>query len=403
VATPTADLGSRIEELWPQRRTPIHAWLVHEAQRLPTAEHLLEQLGQRLIGEGVPLFRATFNLLTLHPQLRAVSLIWRRDRAGVETLRVEHGVELTDRYLNSPIRILFEGAAAVRQRLDIPGAPLPFPIYEELRQEGATDYVAMPLVFSDGRSHGSTWATDRPGGFTSEHLALIYDLLPLVVLILEARLTRRIARNLLETYVGLRSGERILNGEIRRGTGETLEAAIWYCDLRGFTAMSETLPGAELIATLNAYFERMAGPVETEGGEVLKFMGDGMLAVFPVDQADAHCRAFAAAEGAIAGMAALNRERETAGLPSLGFGIALHAGEVVYGNIGAPNRLDFTVIGPAVNQAVRIEALCRELGRPLLVSAAFRASCPLDLVSLGRFGLRGVREPAEVFALREAA
>lgn len=391
------------EGSWPRRRSRALDWLVQEAQRLPTAQALLEQLAERLMAEGVPLFRVTFNLLTLHPQMRAVGMIWRRDRAEVETMRVEHGVELTDRYLNSPMRILFEGAGAVRQRLDLPGVALPFPIYDELRRDGATDYVALPLVFSDGRSHGSTWTTDRHGGFTAGHLERIADLLPLVVLILEARLTRRIARNLLETYVGVRSGERILNGQIQRGTTETVEAAIWYCDLRGFTAMSERLPGEELVATLNAYFERVAGPVEAEGGEVLKFMGDGMLAVFPLDQAEAPCRAFAAAEGAIEGMAALNREREAAGKPALGFGIALHAGEVMYGNIGAPNRLDFTVIGPAVNQASRIESLCRELDRPLLVSDAFRQACQMDFVSLGRFGLKGVSEPAEIFALREAA
>lgn len=221
--------------------------------------------------------------------------------------------------------------------------------------------------------------------------------------IIEARLTRRIARTLLDTYVGRRAGERILSGQIIRGTGETVRAAVWYCDLRGFTALTEQLPRDRLIATLNAYLECMAAPLERYDGKILKFMGDGMLAIFPIAQKDAHCRALNAAIEAREAMAQLNARRGARNESALGFGIALHAGKVMYGNIGAPTRLDFTVIGPAVNQTVRIEALCRQLGRQILVSSTFVLDCPIELVSLGRHVLRGVAEPAEIFTLPESA
>jgi adenylate cyclase len=387
---------------WPRRPSSVLDWLIEAGRQLPTAQDLIGALADRLVAANVPLSRISFSLGTLHPQLRAVGIIWRRDRREVETVRVERGIEWSARYQNSPIRVLHESAASVRQRLDLPGAELAFPIYDELRAEGATDYVALPMTFSDGLIHATTWTTDRPGGFTTDDLTQIQDLLPVVALILEARLTRRIARNLLDTYVGRHAGERILAGQIIRGTGESVRAAIWYCDLRGFTAMTESLPLGRLIASLNDYFECMAQPLERHDGEILKFMGDGMLAIFPLDREDAHERALRAAIEAQHGMAQLNERRRASDEPTLGFGIALHAGEVMYGNIGAPTRLDFTIIGPAVNQAVRIEALCRELGRQLLVSTTFRRHCPRELVSLGRHVLRGVPEPAEIFTLPEA-
>jgi adenylate cyclase len=388
---------------WPRRPSPVLDWLIEAGRHVPTAQDLVGALAERLVDAGVALFRVTFHLQTLHPQLRAVAIIWRRGRPGVETVRVGHGIERSARYLNSPVRVLFEGAGGVRQRLDLPGVDFAFPIFDELRAAGATDYVGLPMTFGDGRVHGTTWTTDQPGGFTSEDLIRIDDLLPLVATILETRLTRRIARNLLDTYVGRHAGERILAGQIIRGTGESVRAAIWYCDLRGFTAMTESLPLERLIASLNDYFECMALPLERHDGEILKFMGDGMLAIFPLDREDAHERALRAAIEAQHGMAQLNERRRASDEPTLGFGIALHAGLVMYGNIGAPTRLDFTVIGPAVNQAVRIEALCRELGRQLLVSATFSRQCPHELVSLGRHALRGVPEPAEIFTLPEAA
>ena len=385
---------------WPRRPDdPVIDWLIRDAHGIRYAQDILAGLAQELIQARLPVARITFNLRVLHPQLRGVSMIWRDDQAGIETVTVAHGIEQTTRYQESPIRILFEGAGGVHQRLDLDGDDLPFPIYRELRDQGFTDYVAMPMAFSDGVTHGASFASRRPGGFEGEDLARIDDFLPLLSLLLEARLIRKLARTLLDTYVGRHAGDRILSGQIRRGTGETVNAAVWYCDLRGFTALTETTPRDVLIECLNDYFECMAGQIAEADGEILKFMGDGLLALFPLEQSGACERAVQAARGAIAGMASLNERRAERSLPALGFGIALHAGKVMYGNIGAPDRLDFTVIGPAVNQAARIEKLCRELGRSVLLSAEFARLYGQPLVSLGAHALRGVAIPAHIYAL----
>jgi adenylate cyclase len=388
---------------WPRRPGPIHDWLIGEARRLPDEADLLRGLCTRLVEAGVPLRRASLNLRLLHPQLMAMGLYWWRGRDEIQVTRAERGIELTDTFLKSPMRVLFEGAGAVRQRLDLPGVELPFRLYHELRDEGLTDYVALPMTFSDGKIHGTTWSTDQPGGFESRHLALIEDLLPLCGLHLEIRLNRRIAATLLDTYVGHRAGERILSGQITRGSGETVRAAIWFCDLRGFTAMAERYTRDELLACLNQYYDCMAEAIDAEGGEILKFIGDAMLAVFPLDADDAAQRALRAAIRAKDAMLTFNQRRRETGEHSLDFGIGLHAGEVLYGNIGARNRLDFTVVGPAVNQASRIEGLSRRLGPNIIVSETFARLCPGDYRSLGRHQLDGVDRPVEVFAPPEPA
>jgi len=301
------------------------------------------------------------------------------------------------------MRALFEGAGAVRQRLDLPDTEFAFPLLHELRRDGLTDYVALPITFSDGKIHGTTWSSDRPGGFESADLARIDDLLPVFGLLLEIHLSRRIAITLLDTYVGHHAGERILDGQILRGSGETVRAAIWFCDLRGFTALSERTGRDALIECLNQYFDRMAAAVEGQGGEILKFIGDAMLAVFPLDTDRACRRALEAAIAAEAGMAELNRARVERGEEALEFGIGLHAGDVMYGNIGATDRLDFTVIGPAVNLASRLHSLSHDLGTKLLISDAFAGLCVGPFRSLGRHQLKGIAHPVEVFTLPEAA
>jgi adenylate cyclase len=234
----------------------------------------------------------------------------------------------------------------------------------------------------------------------------INDLLPVLAMAVEIRVNRRLTKNLLRVYVGEHAGGEILAGRITRGSGSTVTAAIWNCDLRGFTSISELWPRDDVIALLNEYFDTMAKPVEEHGGEILKFIGDAMLAVFPVDQENACARALQAAREARAGMAELNRIRIERGQRALGFGLALHVGDVMYGNIGSRSRLDFTVIGPAVNVASRLESLTKELRREVLISGAFARLCPCtgdSLVRLGAFPLRGVGEPVEVFSLPEEA
>jgi adenylate cyclase len=389
---------------WPRRPGPLLDWLIGDARQLPDGPALLAQLCERLLGQGLPLARASFHVRVLHPQLFGMGFYWQRGAEQIRVFRAEHGVERTDLYQRSPMRVLFEGAGAVRQRLDLPDVEFPFPLFEELRQQGLTDYVALPVTFSDGKIHGTTWSSDRPGGFDSDELAQIEDLLPLFGLLLEIHLDRRIAITLLDTYVGHHAGERILAGQITRGSGATVAAALWYCDLRGFTALSERLGRDALLACLNDYFDCMAGAVERQGGEILKFIGDAMLAIFPLAGEDACRRALEAAREARDAMAGLNAKRRARGEEALAFGIALHVGKVMYGNIGAANRLDFTVVGPAVNLTTRIERLCRSLERDLLLSEAFACGCTSwPLRSLGRHHLQGIARPVEVFTLAEAA
>ena len=379
-------------------------WLLTEARRIADGETFLARLCERLLAVGLPLYRATIGVRVLHPQLIGVNLLWRR---GSEVERIErtHGTELTSTYLESPIRVLYEGAAALRRRLEGPDAQLDFPILKELRAEGVTDYVAMAMPDMEGQPASVTWASDRPGGFSTADLTLLWDILPILSLSIEVRKVRRLAGNLLDFYLGQQTGRRVLQGAIRRGELETIHAALWYSDLRGFTAMSDTLPFVELIELLNAYFEAVSEPVMARGGEVLKFIGDAMLAIFALDPAregEGVRLAMEAAEEALRNVERVNGTRAAQGKRAFRLGIALHVGDVGYGNIGAPTRLDFTVIGQAVNKVVRIEALSKALDRALLVSSEFAHRCTHPLISLGFHALRGISEPEEIFACPRA-
>lgn len=379
-------------------------WLLTEARRIADGETFLARLCERLLAVGLPLYRATIGVRVLHPQLIGVNLLWRRG-AEVERIERTHGTELTSTYLESPIRVLYEGAAALRRRLEGPDAQLDFPILKELRAEGVTDYVAMAMPDMEGQPASVTWASDRPGGFSTADLTLLWDILPILSLSIEVRKVRRLAGNLLDFYLGQQTGRRVLQGAIRRGELETIHAALWYSDLRGFTAMSDTLPFVELIELLNAYFEAVSEPVMARGGEVLKFIGDAMLAIFALDPAreDEGVRlAMEAAEEALRNVERVNGTRAAQGKRTFRLGIALHVGDVGYGNIGAPTRLDFTVIGQAVNKVVRIEALSKALDRALLVSSEFAHRCTHPLISLGFHALRGISEPEEIFACPRA-
>jgi adenylate cyclase len=277
-----------------------------------------------------------------------------------------------------------------------------FPILEEFRAQGLTDYLAVPAQGRVGHRMAVTWATDRPGGFSEEDIARIGAILPVLSLVLEIQSQEAIARTLLDTYIGRHTGTRVLDGSIRRGSGETIHAALWLCDLRGSTEMAERLPREAMLETLNAFFGTVVDRVHAHGGEVLKFLGDGLLAIFRPDivgEALCVCRAVDAANEAFGAIETLNAARSETSLPALRFGLGLHLGDVVYGNIGAPDRLDFTVTGPAVNLVARLEDLTKTVNRPMLMSSEFARLCPRPTQSLGLHVLRGVSEPHEVFAL----
>ncbi len=384
----------------PAAAGPIIAWLLGEARTLPNGPAALKELGPRLNAAGLQLARASFHVRTLHPQFFGIGFFWYRGQDEIRTFLAEHGIRDTELYLRSPMRLIFEGQDEVRQSLEQPDEALPFPLFVEMKEDGFTDYLALSLIFSDGKRHGTTWTTDKAGGFDDDDVALIKSILPIFGLLIEIHLNRRIAVNILNTYVGRQAGEHILAGQITRGSGETIPAAIWFSDLRGFTSLSETKGRDELLATLNDYFDAITAPIAEREGEILKFIGDAILAIFPLKDEGACQRAFEAAIAAKAALAEANALREERGETPLAAGMALHVGEVMYGNIGSADRLDFTVIGPAVNLASRIESLCPELGVDLLMSDAFKDHLDPDIAleSQGRHPLKGIAHEVEVFS-----
>jgi adenylate cyclase len=320
---------------------------------------------------------------------------------NAEVQRVAYHVRPTAEFLNSPFRAIIDGAHEVRQRLQSEEVKsLNHPLYNELRAEGLTDYVAWPLDHTLGKRHLITFASDAPDGFDEDHIVLLSDLLLSLSLISEIRLKNQFARTLLETYVGPHAAQQILDGATTRGSGATIGAAIVICDLRNFTALSNLRSRDEVIDILNGYFDAMAEPIERNGGEILKFMGDGLLAIFPLSNPNACADLLLAINEAQSAFARLNDRNRLAGRDLLSYGMGVHVGDVMYGNIGSRKRLDFTVIGPAVNIASRLEGLTKEVKRPVLFSKAFveMAGCESKLEDVGSYPLRGLGELVTVFA-----
>ena len=384
---------------------PVIDWLLREGRLDADPLRLIDALASHLIGAGAPLWRLRLGFFTVHPQLAAWAYVWMRGRQ-TRIERIAHGVQQTGAYIGSPAQQMLQTGAPVRFRLERL-SPSDHRLLHELAAEGGTDYALFPLRFSDGSRNVFALATDDAPGFSGHDLANFESLSHALGAVLEVAATRRIAETLLDTYVGHRTGGRVLQGQIQRGAAETIHAALWYSDLRDFTPLTETLPTPQLLAMLNEYFETVAAAVSARGGEILRFVGDAMLVVFPADAergSGPACRAAVqAALEAFAKLGAVNRRRRNEGDPEIRFGVGLAAGEVVYGNVGAPDRLDFTVIGPAVNRAARLESLTKELGVPLLMTAPFAGCLGRPVRSLGMHRLKGLPEPVEVYALEEAA
>jgi adenylate cyclase len=379
---------------------PFVDWLMRDAWEASSTEELLARLARQIAAEGIPLMRANLLVRTLHPQVMGAVHVWTRDDDRVEHYELSHEVQEEERFLESPFAHIFEGRGGLRRRLTGADARLDFPILRELAEQGAVDYVALPLTFSDGKIHALTLATDAPSGFDVASLGHIHELLPLLSRLLEVHLLRHTARTLLETYLGRGTGERVLDGLIRRGDGEVIPAVIWWADLRGSTALAERLPRQRYLQVLNRFFESTAGVVIEHGGEVLKFIGDAVMAIFPLrEYPDAGSRALDAADEALAFLSRFNAARSDPSEPALEIALALHQGEVNYGNVGVAGRLDFTVTGPAVNEVARLEGLSKTLKRTVVASAEFAKLVPGRLESLGRHELRGVSERQEVFGL----
>lgn len=377
-------------------------WMLSDGRHNTRAREFGAEMCRRIYAAGIPISRGFCFVTTLHPEIHSAAYTWSREEAGAMRLVAGHDLTSSPEFIESPIAAVRRIREVIRRRLCDSDCPLDFAVLQQFKAEGGTDYIAIPMVRSDGETNAITFLTDREGGFANREVAGLEYIAQALGVLTELQSSRRIAKSLLDTYIGRRTGERVLSGLIRRGTGETIRAVIWANDLRGFTALADSLPSEALNDLLNQYFEIMAGAVMADGGEVLKFIGDGMLAIFEVgDNADiAHAcnSALRAAHNAAAATEKCNAERIYAGKPAIRYGIALHVGEVYYGNIGAPGRLDFTVIGPAVNQASRLEKLSAELGRSIVTSAHFAAAARQHLESLGLHQLRGVPEPQELFS-----
>lgn len=383
----------------------IADWLIDGARSAPAPTDMMAQTCERLVAAGLPLWRVGVFIQTLHPDIFGRNFIW-RPGAEVVVGTADYGIQDSAEFRNSPLAILYEKRQEVRYRLDDPESKR-FPFFDDMREEGVTDYIALPLLYVDGSVHASSWTTKDPGGFSDAHLAALRQLVPPLARLIEVIGLRRTATILLDTYVGNRAGERILAGQIRRGHTETMNAVIWLSDLRGFTRLSDRLPSEIVVDILNRYFDCQVAAIRKRGGEVLKFMGDGLLAVFPVAADDGNAAAICdqvleAVHECRASVADLVYSEGGHTVERFRFGLALHIGTVLYGNIGGGNRLDFTCIGPAVNLAARLEKIAGSLHRTVVASASFAGLCAGgDWIDLGEFPIAGFAKAERVFGLTD--
>ena len=376
----------------------IFEWLVAGAPGATVSEEVVARLAKGLVAEGVPLDRLAVFVMTLHPTVLGRQFRWSKDDPSLQTILLTQEIQRSDAFAKSPLTTVKAMRRAVHRRLDEPLAPEDYGVLHDLKAEGFTAYLCAPLEFLSGETHAVTLVTRAPSGFDESHLATIGRILPPLARLAEIFALRRVAGNLLSTYVGRDSGDRILAGRIHRGDVETLRAVIWFSDLRGFTEMSARRTPSEIVSVLNELFDCQVPAIEKHGGEVLKFIGDGLLAIFPV-QEDIGSRCKDALAAATDAFAALEARNARASEP-IRFGLALHVGEVAYGNIGGASRLDFTAIGPAVNVASRLEGLTGKLGVRLVLSSELAPHAALPLEDLGEFELKGVPVKQRVFTPR---
>ncbi|MES0827895.1 adenylate/guanylate cyclase domain-containing protein [Ruegeria sp. SCP11] len=409
MTTPTAETA---------KSTDLINWLVTRGLEGATKEDLLDGYCNKLLELGVPLMRFHAAQSTLHPVYGGTGFSWYQGQGG-ESETFEYSEEPSEQWQQSPLyAILNNEVDEIRERLVDQNEASRFPLLNDLRQIGATDYYATGVNF-DVPTHNAprdaekavggvlmSWTSNAPKGFLDGDLDLINTALPHLGLALKSAASARISKDLMRVYLGRDAGRRVLSGEIRRGSLQQIDAVIWNFDLEGFTSLSEELPGNEIIDMLNDYLAVAVGVVHENRGNILKFMGDGLMAMFDVGEIDEDARAALKAVPMLQQrIEDLNAHRVAEGLPIANFTLALHAGEILYGNIGSETRLDFTVIGPAVNQTARIAGMHRSLGQKILISddvARAAQPCGQDLISVGRYMLRGVSEPKELFTIYKA-
>ncbi len=384
------------------RLKPVLDWLLAEGRLERHFDRFVDQLMKRTVAAGVPIWRFYIGLELVHPQMVATGVLWRRGE-GYEEMPRLHGILESPAYIGSPMQEVRQKAATVRYCLtDLPERA--HSVLYELQAGGGTDYVAFPMRLGrSGSMPVASFATDRASGFTDEDVADLRRLVDMMAPIAEIYVYRNIAATVTDTYLGHIVGEQILGGLIKRGDGREINAVLWFSDLRDFTGLNERMAAADLLELLNNYLQLVGDALKAYGGEILKFIGDGVMAYFPAEDAlflpMVTNNAIGAARRLIDDIESANEARAAGGHDPVRCGVGLHVGPVTFGNIGTEDRLDFTVIGPAVNRAARLESLTKELGVPILASAEFNAVSTLPLKSLGKHSLRGVPEPVEVFTL----
>lgn len=385
----------------------IAEWLIGPALDVATGAQAIDELAWRILAAGFPLARLTLHSGVLHPQFLGTSFIWWRDTGQTVQTFVAHEVRDVVPYQNNPVLRVIQGGETLRRRVDVADRELDFPILRDLKAKGCTDYLALPVPGAHGRRYAVTYTTDRAEGFSAQQVTELTGISQRMSVACDSFGQRELTRHLLKIYLGPNAGPKVLAGQIRRGTGEELTAVLWSSDLRGFTARSDRLPGQQMIAILNALFDAQATAIHKYGGEILKFIGDGLLAIFPIagtaPASDAAHNAMAAAVEALEAVRHLSEHPSMVGEPALEIVVALHAGAVIYGNVGAVDRLDFTVIGPAVNLVSRVENVAKALDEPIVVTDDFAQTYAGSLRSLGVHQFRGLAKPRELFSAAAVA
>jgi adenylate cyclase len=379
-------------------------WLFADGRRIESTNKFVHQLAHQLNDHGASIDRLMLSLMTLNPQLVGTSETWLKSTDTTTPIHASHGVRDTERYIGSPLQAIYETHKRVRKRLD----NLPedaHRAYTELAEDGFTDYVALPVLFGEVAQPGAAIiiCTKQTGGFSDQDIESFRQIRDYLAPVLEVHALRHISRSLMNTYLGQRTSDKVLAGMVKRGDADVINAALWYSDLRNFTHLTETLPRDQVLELLNEYFEFVSAAVTARGGEILRFIGDAMLIVFPID--DNMCKqtacnaAIDAAIDAQSTLLSLNHRRRRHGQPTIEFGVGLNVGEVIYGNVGAPDRLDFTVLGPAVNRTARLESLTKSLGCNILFSKIFAELIETPSEFLGQHEMKGIAESQDVYAL----
>jgi len=388
----------------------LAAWVTEAGLAGRSETTLLSGFCERAVSGGIPLAKASLIVDTLHPVHEGRVFRWQRDQEStfLEYGRTTEG-EAAEAWRRSPFYHLWHSGEPFLRRRLAAGETADFPVIEDMRKIGITDYLAMNSRFAADGVIGemdcilSSWMTESPEGFGEREVAALRHLVPFLALAVKCASLGRIAETLVETYLGRDAGRRVLSGRISRGVTEKIGAVLWFSDLRGYTKITDTAPPEQIIPLLNDYADAVISAIHEEGGEVLKLIGDGTLAIFQTADREHACRgALAAAASSRRRIAALNELRATQALPTTQMYLGLHVGEVFYGNVGSKDRLDFTVVGPAVNEASRIAAMCRSVDQDVLLSAAFAEAAGTarrQLISVGRYALRGVGKPQELFTL----